>query len=55
MVHVPLHERPASPVGTEPAYIVNVPTELYVYEDPDEFRLPFDDPSIGYDWPVKNG
>ena len=25
-------------VGTEPAFIVNVPTELYDYDDPDEFR-----------------
>lgn len=42
-------------VGPEPAYIVNVPTELYDYDDPDEHRLPFDDPAIGYDWGVKNG
>jgi dTDP-4-dehydrorhamnose 3,5-epimerase len=42
-------------VGPEPAYIVNVPTELYSYDDPDEYRLPFDDPSIGYDWAVKSG
>ena len=42
-------------VGNEAALIVNVPTELYVYDDPDEYRLPFDDPSIGYDWTVKNG
>jgi dTDP-4-dehydrorhamnose 3,5-epimerase len=39
-----------TPVGDEPAYIVNVPTELYNYEDPDEYRLPFDDASIAYDW-----
>ena len=42
-------------VGNEPAFIVNVPTELYDYDDPDEFRRPFDDPEIGYDWGVKNG
>ena len=42
-------------VGTEPAMIVNIPTELYDYNEPDEFRLPFDDASIGYDWSVKNG
>ena len=42
-------------VGAEPAYIVNVPTELYNYDEPDEHRLPFDDASIGYDWSVKNG
>jgi dTDP-4-dehydrorhamnose 3,5-epimerase len=44
-----------TPVGTEPAYIVNVPTELYHYDDPDEYRVPFDDASIGYDWGVKSG
>lgn len=42
-------------VGTEPAFIINVPTELYNYSEPDEFRRPFDDPAIGYDWGVKNG
>jgi dTDP-4-dehydrorhamnose 3,5-epimerase len=42
-------------VGTEPASIVNIPTELYDYENPDEFRLPHDHPSIGYDWSVKHG
>ena len=42
-------------VGTEPACIVNIPTELYDYDDPDEYRLPFDDPAIGYDWGVKSG
>ena len=44
-----------TPVGDEPAMIVNIPTELYDYENPDEFRRPFDDPEIGYDWSVKNG
>jgi len=44
-----------TPAGSEPAYIVNVPTELYDLDDPDEFRRPFDDPAIGYDWDVKNG
>ncbi|MDP2182320.1 MAG: dTDP-4-dehydrorhamnose 3,5-epimerase family protein [Actinomycetota bacterium] len=42
-------------VGTEPAGIINIPTELYNYDDPDEFRRPFDDPEIDYDWGVENG
>ena len=41
--------------GNQPALIVNFPTELYNYEQPDEYRLPFNDPSIPYDWSVKHG
>lgn len=44
-----------TPVGVEAATIVNIPTEVYVHDDPDEFRKPFDDPQIGYDWSVKSG
>lgn len=40
--------------GTDTALIVNFPTELYNYQEPDEFRLPFDDPLIPYDWRVKS-
>ena len=42
-------------VGTEMTMIVNFPTELYNYEKPDELRLPYDDPSIPYQWEVKSG
>ena len=42
-------------VGTLPAAIINLPTELYDYDNPDEYRRPWDDPEIGYDWGVKNG
>jgi dTDP-4-dehydrorhamnose 3,5-epimerase len=41
--------------GTEPAFLVNVPTEHYVYESPDEFRVAPHDPSIPYDWSRKDG
>jgi dTDP-4-dehydrorhamnose 3,5-epimerase len=44
-----------TPAGPDPAYIVNVPTELFDYDEPDEFRRPFDDAEIGYDWGVTNG
>ncbi len=37
------------------AYIINVPTKLYDYKNPDEYRMPFNDPSIPYDWKVKKG
>jgi len=35
--------------------VVNIPTELYNYKNPDEFRLPFDSDEIPYDWKVKMG
>jgi dTDP-4-dehydrorhamnose 3,5-epimerase len=44
-----------TPVGPDPASIINIPTELFDYDDPDEFRRPADDAEIGYDWGVKNG
>lgn len=42
-------------VSTEEAFIVNMPTELYDYDSPDEHRLPWDTDLIGYDWSRKNG
>jgi len=41
--------------GNEIATIINFPTHLYNYEKPDEYRLPYDDPSIPYKWGVKMG
>lgn len=40
--------------GNEPSMIINFPTELYNYQEPDEVRLPWDDPSIPYDWRLGN-
>jgi len=40
-------------VGDEEAYIVNAPTEAYVYDAPDQDELPHDTPRIPYDWGVK--
>jgi dTDP-4-dehydrorhamnose 3,5-epimerase len=37
------------------AYVVNMPTELYNYEEPDEHRLPYDTDQIPYDWSLKHG
>ena len=37
-------------IGTETAFFLNVPTHVYDYKEPDEFRAPPDDPEIGYDW-----
>ena len=42
-------------VGTEVALIINVPTEPYDYREPDEVRLPPDDPRIPYAWERRMG
>lgn len=42
-------------VGNDLATIINFPTNLYSYENPDEHRLAPDDPSIPYKWEVKSG
>lgn len=41
--------------GDNPAYIINCPTEVYNYKEPDEFRLPFNTEEIPYDWDIKMG
>jgi len=30
--------------------VVNITTQTYNYQQPDEHRKPWDDPAIGYDW-----
>ena len=42
-------------VGVEPAYLVNIPTEHYVYDDPDEFRVAPHSGEVPYDWDRKDG
>jgi dTDP-4-dehydrorhamnose 3,5-epimerase len=37
-------------IGDEPAFLVNLPTNLYDYENPDEERLPPDTDDIPLDW-----
>ncbi|MGD8718677.1 MAG: dTDP-4-dehydrorhamnose 3,5-epimerase family protein [Candidatus Zixiibacteriota bacterium] len=34
----------------EPVHVLNLPTELYDYDNPDELRRPYNDPGIPYDW-----
>jgi len=36
--------------GGDRALVVNFPTELYNYNEPDESCLPYDEPSIPYSW-----
>jgi dTDP-4-dehydrorhamnose 3,5-epimerase len=42
-------------ISQEMTLIVNVPTELYNYEQPDEYRLPAHTDQIPYDWVRKDG
>ncbi len=42
-------------VGEEMAMVVNVPTQLYDYNEPDEHRLPADTSEIKYDWGLVPG
>jgi len=42
-------------VGHEPTYLVNVPTEPYRYDEPDEFRVDPHSREVPYDWGLKEG
>jgi dTDP-4-dehydrorhamnose 3,5-epimerase len=42
-------------ISEEMTLIVNVPTEVYDYEHPDEYRLPAHTTEIPYDWERKDG
>ncbi|MFC6733729.1 dTDP-4-dehydrorhamnose 3,5-epimerase family protein [Haladaptatus sp. DYSN1] len=37
-------------IGNEQSMLINFPTNLYDYEDPDEERLPYDTDEIPLDW-----
>jgi len=37
-------------IGEETSLVVNIPSELYNYKEPDELRLPPDTDKIPYDW-----
>ncbi|MCM8815374.1 MAG: dTDP-4-dehydrorhamnose 3,5-epimerase family protein [Candidatus Omnitrophica bacterium] len=41
-------------VSTEEAVLLNIPTERYNHNQPDEYRLPFDSKKIPYSWERKN-
>ena len=42
-------------IGNETAVIVNVPTEPYNRENPDEYRVPYNSKDVPYDWDIKMG
>lgn len=42
-------------LGNEEAYVINIPTKSYNYNEPDEYRLPaHSNGVINYDWAVKD-
>ncbi len=41
-------------LGNEPVMLFYHVTKAYDPKDPDEERIPFDDPEIGFDWSIKN-
>ena len=42
-------------IGEHEAVVINAPTEVYRYEEPDEFRIDPYDNDIPYDWARKDG
>jgi dTDP-4-dehydrorhamnose 3,5-epimerase len=42
-------------VGTKPGLLVNCPTEVYDYKNPDEYRIDPHHNEIPYDWSRKDG
>jgi len=42
-------------IGQENLIVLNCPTSLYNYDNPDEYRLPFNTSEIDYDWGIKMG
>lgn len=56
LVHIPRGVRHGLKcISGHEAYLVNIPTELYDHEEPDDELLPFDTAEITYDWEVKMG
>jgi len=41
-------------LGNQPAALLYHTTETYDPKDPDEERIPFDDPTIAFDWRTQN-
>jgi len=42
-------------IGASPGFLINLPTELYNYKEPDEFRVDPHDNDVPYDWNRKDG
>lgn len=44
-----------TPVGSEAVLLLNIPTQHYDYDDPDELRRPPFDPDIPFQWHTQGG
>ena len=56
MVSIPTHIwHGFKAIGQEKIIVLNCPTELYNYDNPDEYRLPYDTEEIDYKWDIKMG
>ncbi|HZD60354.1 MAG TPA: dTDP-4-dehydrorhamnose 3,5-epimerase, partial [Anaerolineae bacterium] len=42
-------------ISESEAVVINAPTEVYNYKQPDEHRLPYNTELISYDWSIKHG
>jgi dTDP-4-dehydrorhamnose 3,5-epimerase len=42
-------------IGTELVLLLNIPTEVYNYSEPDEFRAPAHGSAVPYDWSRRDG
>jgi dTDP-4-dehydrorhamnose 3,5-epimerase len=42
-------------ISEEEAIVINVPSEPYNHEDPDEYRIPPHDAEVPYDWSREDG
>jgi dTDP-4-dehydrorhamnose 3,5-epimerase len=42
-------------IGEGAAYMINTPSHVYDYRQPDEFRIPAHGPEIPYDWSRQDG
>ncbi|GMV37610.1 MAG: dTDP-4-dehydrorhamnose 3,5-epimerase [Fimbriimonadales bacterium] len=41
-------------IGVEPSLLINLPTEPYDRQNPDEQRIPYDSPEIPYEWEIQH-
>ncbi len=42
-------------ISDQEAIVINIPTEVYHYDKPDEYRMDAHSPQIPYDWSRKDG